>query len=84
MTRKLRNVTITLDEETARWARVEAAERDTSVSRLIAEMIRERMLGSDEYEAARRRYFSQEARVHRQPGQRYPSRDELHERDRLR
>ena len=30
----MRNVTITLDEETARWARVEAAMRGTSVSRL--------------------------------------------------
>jgi len=84
MKRRLRNVTITLDEETARWARIEAAERDTSVSQLVAQILRERMLGSDDYEAARLRYFSQEARVHRQPGQRYPSRDELHERDRLR
>lgn len=82
MARRLRNVTITLDEETARWARIEAARRDTSVSRMVAEMLRERMLGAEDYEAARRRYFSQGARVHRTPGQRYPSRDELHERPR--
>ena len=30
----LRNVTITLDEEVARWARVRAAEENSSVSRL--------------------------------------------------
>jgi hypothetical protein len=84
MTRKLRNITITLDEETARWARVEAARRDTSVSRLIASLLREHMTGEDEYEAARRRYFAQEPRVHRAPGQRYPSREELHERTRVR
>lgn len=84
MVRKLRNVTITLDEEVARWARVEAAREDTSVSQLIAQLLRERMLGTDEYEAARARYFAQEPRVHRGRGQGYPSRDELHERDRLR
>jgi hypothetical protein len=84
MTRKLRNVTITLDEETARWARVEAAKQDTSVSQLISAMLRERMLGSHEYETARKRYWSQEPRAHRRPGDRYPTRDELHERDRLR
>jgi len=82
MTRRLRNVTITLDEETARWARIEAARRDTSVSQMVAQMLRERMLGGDDYEAAWRRYFSQQARVHRKPGQRYPSRGELHERTR--
>ena len=84
MPRKLRNVTITLDEETARRARVEAARRDTSVSAMIADMLRDRMLGADDYEDARRRYFSQKPRVHRRPGERNPTRDELHERHRLR
>jgi hypothetical protein len=84
MARQLRNVTITLDEEVARWARVEAARRDTSVSQMVAQLLREQMLGADEYEAARRRYFSQEARVHRTPGAPYPDRAELHERNRIR
>ena len=39
--RKLRNVTITLDEEVARWARVEAARQDTSVSQMIAGLLRD-------------------------------------------
>jgi hypothetical protein len=84
MARRLRNVTVTLDEETARWARVEAAERDVSVSRLISDLLRERMIDGDLYEVARKTYLAQEPRVHRAPGTRYPSRDELHERDRLR
>ncbi|MGH7447715.1 MAG: hypothetical protein ACRELT_09155 [Longimicrobiales bacterium] len=84
MGRRLRNVTITLDEEAARWARIEAARRDTSVSQLVAQLLREKMIGSDEYEAARRRYFAGEPKVHRALGARYPARDELHERDRLR
>jgi hypothetical protein len=41
--RRLRNVTVTLEEEVAQWARVEAARRDTSVSRLLGELLKERM-----------------------------------------
>ena len=40
---RLRNITITVDEDVARWARIEAAREDTSVSRLVGEMLRERM-----------------------------------------
>jgi hypothetical protein len=76
-------MTIALDDETARWARTEAARQETSVSQLIAGLLRERMLDGD-YEAARQRYVEQEARVHRAPGRRYPGPDELHERDRHR
>lgn len=84
MKSRLRNVTITLDEDVARWARIEAAKRDISVSRMIADLLREEMLRSDAYEDARRRDFAQEPRVHRKPGQRLPTRDELHERANLR
>ena len=40
----MKNVTITLDEEVARWARIIAAEQNTSVSRLVGEMLREKMI----------------------------------------
>jgi hypothetical protein len=40
---RLRNVTVTLEEEVARWARIEAARRDTSVSRLLGALLKERM-----------------------------------------
>ena len=40
---QLRNVTVTLEEEVAQWARIEAARRDTSVSRLLGELLKERM-----------------------------------------
>lgn len=42
-TRRLRNVTVTLEEDVAQWARIEAARRDTSVSRLLGALLRERM-----------------------------------------
>ncbi len=40
---RLRNVTVTLEEDVAQWARIEAARRDTSVSRLLGEILKERM-----------------------------------------
>ncbi len=42
-TARLRNVTVTLEEDVAQWARIEAARRDTSVSRLLGELLKERM-----------------------------------------
>ena len=39
----MKNVTITMDDEVARWARVAAAERDTSVSRMVGEILRDRL-----------------------------------------
>ncbi len=34
---------MTLEEDVAQWARIEAARRDTSVSRLLGELLKERM-----------------------------------------
>jgi hypothetical protein len=34
---------VTLEEDVAQWARIEAARRDTSVSRLLGELLKERM-----------------------------------------
>lgn len=84
MPRRLRNVTITLDEETARWARVEAARRDTSVSKLLGEILRAKMHQEAKYESARQTYLAQAPGIHRRPNQPLPSREELHDRDRLR
>lgn len=38
MKARLRNITITLEESLARWARIEAARSDTSVSRFLAQI----------------------------------------------
>ena len=80
----MKNVTITLDEKTAAWARVYAAKRNTSVSRLVGEMLQQRMGELHEYEQAMRRFLTKApARLNR-GGRRYPGRDELHDRTRLR
>jgi hypothetical protein len=55
-TRRLRNVTVTLEEDVAQWARIEAARRDTSVSRLLGALLKERISadGNSTAEAADR------------------------------
>ena len=55
-TRRLRNVTVTLEEDVAQWARIEAARQDTSVSRLLGELLKKRMSvqGSSAAKAAER------------------------------
>ena len=45
----LKNITITVDEEVARWARRKAADENTSLSRLVGQMLRDKMHLSDEY-----------------------------------
>ena len=70
-------MTITLDEEVARWARIRAAERDTSVSRLVGEWLRERMLEDQAYETAMREYLARPARRLKKAGTRYPKRADL-------
>lgn len=74
----MRNVTISLDDETALWARVEAARRDTSLSRFVGEVLRERMTEPDDYEEAHQSYLSRGPVSMGAPGQRYPTRDEVH------
>ena len=80
----MRNVTITLDEEVARWVRILAAERDTSVSRLVGELLRDRMKEVQDFDRARQKYVSISPAALRRPGARYPRREDLHERRDLR
>ena len=44
-----RNVTIRISDEAVLWARRKAAEENTSVSRLVGEMLERQMRLSDEY-----------------------------------
>ena len=80
----MKNVTITLDEETADWARIRAAQQKLSLSRYVGDLLRERMRGSGEYEEAMRGFLSQQPVKLRKPGERYLTRDEANDRARLR
>ena len=74
----MKNVTITLDEEVALWARIRAAERDTSVSRLVGEMLQEKMLKEQSYQAAMQQYLSRQPKRLKRATAKYPRREELH------
>mgnify|MGYP001558480874 CR=1 FL=1 len=79
-----RNITLTLDEETLREARVLAAERGLSVSaflRLELAGLVERQRG---YERAKASALRRLQRGHSLGGGRLPTRDELHDRAKLR
>lgn len=76
----MKNVTITLDEEVARWARIRAAERNTSVSRLVGEMLKEKMQEEEAYLLAMEQYLAEKPQPLKKAGERYPRREELHER----
>lgn len=74
----MKNVTITLEENVARWARIRAAELNTSVSRLVGEMLREKMMDDEIYDRARREYLSQKPMNLRKPGTPHPKREDLY------
>jgi hypothetical protein len=81
------NLTISTDDETLRRARIEAAKRNTSVSRLVGEMLREKFRDDDEYERAMKSFLSRRPYLNppaRDDGRRWPTRDELYDRPGLR
>jgi hypothetical protein len=80
--RALRNITITRDEEVARRAHIKAATNDTSISRLIAALLKDRMLEQDHYKIARRRALARHSFP--KSDRPYLTREEVHEHDRLR
>lgn len=50
----MKNVTITMEESVADWARLEAARRNTSVSKLVGELVAEKMRTDSSYDRAMR------------------------------
>lgn len=79
----MKNVTVSLDEETARWARVEAARQDISVSSLLRQVLERVKAAHESYPEAMHRFRSRPPVPLKKAG-RYPSREELHDRDDLR
>ncbi|MBA7703035.1 hypothetical protein ES703_111817 [subsurface metagenome] len=73
----------TKQPDNPRPGRIWAAKHNTSVSRLVGEMLEQRMIEENGYEVAMKQYLSQEPKVLKKSW-RYPSRDEIHERNLLR
>ncbi|MDH4410327.1 MAG: hypothetical protein QE273_11990 [Verrucomicrobiales bacterium] len=76
----MKNVTVTLDDDVLRWAKVWAAQHETSVSRMLGEELRRKMLSEEQYERARRRFQAKAPKSLKPEGTPYPSRDSLYER----
>jgi hypothetical protein len=79
----MKNITITLPDQVARWARVWAARNERSLSGMISNLVRQQMQLEDDYEQAMRNYLAEPPLKLKKKG-RYPSRDEIHDRDALR
>lgn len=80
----VKNITMTIDPGLLEEVRVMAAREGLSMSRYLARAV-EQALGRDrEYAAARQRFLSREPVTLRKKGQKLPTRESLHERDRLR
>ena len=80
----MKNVTITLPEDLARWLRIEAAKNDRSVSRWLAELLERMRRQEDLYEFAMKRYLAMKPRKIDWPADRRPTREELYDRPGLR
>ena len=66
------------------WARIRAAQQETTVSRLVGEMLREKMIQKENCKASMQQYLSQAPQLLKERGAKYPEREELHERQGLR
>lgn len=75
-----RNLTIQLDEETVRKARLLAAKREKSVSRLVADEIRRLVREDTEYQKAKATAFAQLERGFDLGANDLSDRDSLHDR----
>lgn len=75
----MKNVTITLDEKVAEWARVWAAKSNTSVSRLVGELLKQKMQDESGYKVAMNQFLSRNPVPLKKSGG-YPKREERHER----
>ncbi|WP_425257684.1 CopG family transcriptional regulator [Rubrivivax sp. RP6-9] len=78
----MKNVTVTMEDSVAEWARMEAARRNTSVSRLVGELLAEKMRHDDAYERAMREAL--EFRSWGRSTQPFLSDDEMYDRSRPR
>ncbi|MEE9395415.1 MAG: hypothetical protein V3V31_00240 [Methylococcales bacterium] len=76
----MKNVTITLEDDVAQWARICAAKKNTSVSKLLGNALKIQMAQEEGYDLAMQQYLSTPAISLKASTDGYPDRDSLHER----
>ena len=76
----MKNITVTLPEDLARWVRVRAAENERSVSRWLAELLEGMRRQDDGYATAMKQFLAVAPRRMEWIDGRKPTREELHDR----
>jgi len=76
----MKNITVRLDETVSRWVRVWAAKHNTSVSRMLGDMLHRRMLEEEGYNNAMQQFIARKPKVLRQSNEKLPDRVSIHER----
>jgi plasmid stability protein len=77
----MRNVTVTLDDEVSDWARVWAARHNISVSRMLGELLAEKMAQEEHYAVAMEEFLSVtpvKLSKAKAAGRAYPGRETVH------
>lgn len=76
----MRNITVTVDDETYRRARVKAAELETSVSRLVRDYLQDLASKESEFERLARKERETRSAIERFSAADRLSREDVHER----
>ena len=76
----MKNITITLEPEVARWVRIKAAEQEASISRYVGQLLKEKMETSQQYEHARQQYLALPSKPLGNPEEPLPRRETLYDR----
>lgn len=75
----MKNLTLSLPDDVARWTRVWAAEHDVSVSKMLSTFLEQRMRASGQYERAMESFLGRKPVCLKRQGS-YPTREAVHER----
>ena len=73
----MKNITITMEDTVADWVRIEAARRNSSVSRMLGEMVAEKMRHNDAYERAMHEWHA-DTSAFTSSGQAHPTREDAY------
>ncbi len=75
-----RNITLVVDKDLLKKARILAAKKETSVSKLLSEQLAKIVSEDNQYEASKKRALSRLKKGFHLGGRILATRDELHER----
>ena len=75
----MKNVTITLEKNVAKWSKVWAAKHDSSLSRMLGNELKAKMNLDLDYDRAKESFLSKKPQLLSSLGDKYPSRESLYD-----